>query len=134
MRVTITEWALCSYLELKHQRVFTVDEYKKIIRPDVELLKQGMPPTHPKFDNDKFWGPVTDRSGRVIPNAYKMKWHNIGNGKVQLRLLVVQHDGRYLLCQAYVKKNPAVEAREAAKLKIRMRDILRGAYTTRGEI
>lgn len=85
MEIVITDWALQSYLDLKN--VFTNDEYHKILRPDAELL--AVYPHHPKFDNNKFWGPCKDRSGKVIRHGYKMKWHNIGPGNVQLRLLVV---------------------------------------------
>lgn len=39
MDIVITEWALDSYLNLKHANTFTDAEYKNTIRPDVELLK-----------------------------------------------------------------------------------------------
>ena len=41
--VIITEWALDSYLNLKHAQVFTDHEYWNVLRPDVELLKDGIP-------------------------------------------------------------------------------------------
>ncbi|MCB0330568.1 MAG: hypothetical protein KDD70_12915 [Bdellovibrionales bacterium] len=134
MRVIITEWALEAYLNLKHKRVFTVEDYKETIRPDVERLKAGMPFADPKFQNSKFWSPANDKNGKTIPDAYKMKWHNLGNGKVQLRLLVVIHAGDAYLCQAYVKDKPQLDYREAAKLKIHMRKIYEGCFVTRGEI
>lgn len=34
--LVITEWALDAYLEHKHRNVFTTDEYRQTIRPDVE--------------------------------------------------------------------------------------------------
>ena len=37
MEIIITEWGLNSYLELKAQRAFTNEEYKRKIRPDVLL-------------------------------------------------------------------------------------------------
>ena len=43
LEIIITEWALQSYLQLKHQGAFSRDDYKKTIRPDVELLKDGYP-------------------------------------------------------------------------------------------
>jgi hypothetical protein len=86
--VIITEWSLDSYLNLKHANVFSDEEYHKILRPDAELLKSGWPNSHPKFSNPKFWGPATALGGMVVQYGFKMKWHNIGNGKVQLRLIV----------------------------------------------
>lgn len=56
--VVITEWALDSYLNLKHGNVFTTQDYRTTIRPDVELLKLGLPSPDPKFNNPKFWGPA----------------------------------------------------------------------------
>jgi hypothetical protein len=83
--IVITEWALQSYLDLKHKRVFTKDEYTQVIRPDVELLKGGLKSPHEKLENGKFWGLAT-LNGNVIRQGYKMKWHQIGPGRVQLRL------------------------------------------------
>lgn len=134
MKILITEWALESYLNLVHERVFTVREYKEIIRPDVERMRSGMPFPDPKFQNGKFWSKAEDKSSKIIPDAYKMKWHNVGNGKVQLRLLVVIHAGTAFLCQAYVKASSQVDHREAAKLKIHMKKIYEGCFVTRGEI
>jgi hypothetical protein len=134
MKVIITEWALESYLNLRHSHAFTVDEYKKIIRPDVERLKSKLPWSDPKFQNGKFWSKARDKNGNVIPDAFKMKWHNMGDGRVQLRLLVVFHAGDALLCQAYVKSTPQLDYREAAKLKIHMKKIYEGCFVTRGQI
>jgi hypothetical protein len=39
--VIITEWALDSYLKLKHRGAFTPQEYRTGLRPDVELLKNS---------------------------------------------------------------------------------------------
>ncbi len=132
MDVLITEWALDSYLNLKHSRAFTDAEYKNTIRPNAELLKDGMPSPHPQFQNPKFWGPATDMAKKTIQCGYKMKWHNVGSGKVQLRLAVVILGGKAFLCQGYVKTNDFVDKREMAKLKIRIRDIGRGHYIYRG--
>lgn len=132
MNVVITEWSLDSYLDLKHSQVFTDQEYKSTIRPDAELLKQGWPPTNPKFSNNKFWGPATGKGGTVIQYGFKMKWHNIGNGKVQLRLATVIYSGSAYLCQGYVKENEMKDKREMAKLKNRINDIANGTYKYRG--
>ena len=132
MEVVITEWALNSYLDLKHKQIFTEEEYREIIRPDVELLKDGFPSHDPKFVNNKFWGPVADKSGNTIQSAFKMKWHQVGPGRIQLRLLVVLHDRKAFFCRAYVKANEKIDRREAAKLKIHIRDIRNRQFLTRG--
>ena len=85
MEIVITDWALQSYLDLKG--IFTDEEYKETLRPDAERLKDY--PHDPKFDNDKFWGPCKDRAKKVIRYGYKMKWHNIGSGRAQLRLSLI---------------------------------------------
>lgn len=134
MDVIITEWALQSYLELKHQRVFTKQEYQQVIRPDAELLKDGYPSPHAKFKSQKFWGPATDMSGNAIPQGFKMKWHNIGSGNVQLRLAVALVNGHAFLCRAYVKANDAVDKREMAKFKIHLRDLALNQFIFRGAL
>ena len=78
MEIVITDWALQSYLDLVG--TFTKKEYKEILRPDAELLK--VYPHDPKFSQDKFWGPCKDRAKKTIRHGYKMKWHNIGSGRV----------------------------------------------------
>lgn len=128
MEILITEWALDSYLNLKHANTFTDAEYKNTIRPDVELLKDGLPSPHAQFQNPKFWGPATDMSGKTIQHGHKMKCHNIGSGRVQLRLAVVVLGGKSFLWQGYVKSNDFVDKKEMAKLKNRIRDISTGHY------
>lgn len=73
MDVVITEWALNSYLDLKHEQAFTDQEYKSQLRPDVELLKKGWPSSDPKFLNQKFWGPATGLGGFTIQGSYASK-------------------------------------------------------------
>ncbi len=58
MEIIITEWGLNSYLEMKHNRVFTEGEYKNGLRPDVLLLARY--PNDPKFNHSKFWSIATD--------------------------------------------------------------------------
>ena len=99
MDIIITQWALDSYLELKSKRAFESEEYQEVIRPDVLLLKDY--PGHPKFGQGKFWSVAQDRSGKVIANGYKMKWHQMGNGLVQLRLTIGVFNDEYFLCEAY---------------------------------
>ncbi|MBB63661.1 MAG: hypothetical protein CMO81_01185 [Waddliaceae bacterium] len=131
MDIVITEWALQSYLELRG-REFTNEEYWKNIRPDVELLKDF--PSNSKFELSNFWGPCKDKSQARVPNCYKMKWHNIGPGRVQLRLLVVFSDDMAYLCQAYVKRDEKVDKRQIAKIKIRAKLIERGQVEIRGRL
>lgn len=133
MDVVITEWALQSYLNLKYSNVFTSNEYWSVIRPDVELLRDDFP-HNPKFRNRGFWGPATDKSGSSIADGYKMKWHNIGPGRVQLRVSVAILQGRAFLCEAYVKDSEAKDKRECAKLKRRINQIALGQYQYRGTI
>ncbi len=93
---------------------------------------------HPKFGNDKFWGPATFK-GQIIKYGHKMKWHNIGPGRNQLRLCVViaetelsgKKKQRAFLCTSYIKDNSA-EKREMARLKIKIRKVLDGTYQYRG--
>ena len=134
MDVVITEWAFQSYLDLKHKHVFTATEYKSKIRPNAELLKDGLPSAHAQFQNSKFWGPATDLRGNTIPHGYKMKWHNIGSGHVQLRLAVAHVGNNAFLCQAYVKSDEKTDRREMAKFKIHLRDIFLNQYVYRGNL
>lgn len=113
------------------QQVFSKKEYKEVIRPDVELIKFF--PKAPKFKNQKFWSPAQDANGMVIHDGFKMKWHNIGSGKVQLRLPVgIFTDA--ILCQAYVKINDKQEKRQLAKFKTHLQLIRMGRYTARGRL
>lgn len=130
MEIVITEWALQSYLELTD--VFTEKEYKEMLRPDAELLHNY--PQHPKFRNDKFWGPCKDKSGKIIRQGYKMKWHNIGPGRVQLRLLIAMIGEKAYLCNSYVKDNENTDFREMIKLKIKIQLINEGRYIFRGRL
>lgn len=131
MEIIITSWALDSYLEMKHKRVFTNEEYKKIIRPDALRLKNY--PDDPKFGNDKFWSIATDQSGNNIEDGYKMKWHQIGSGKIQLRLTVgIFRDA--FLCEAYVKENQKLEKRMMARFKVYLQKIRYNEYIENGRL
>lgn len=130
MEVVITEWALQSYFDLNH--VFTHEEYRQKLRPDVELLASY--PSHPQFHNHKFWGPCKEKSSKFIPQGFKMKWHNIGHGRVQLRLFVVIAHSRAYLCNAYVKENENLDFREMFKLKTKIQLINEGRVVSRGRL
>lgn len=129
----ITDWALDSYLALKHAQAFTDQEYWAAIRPDVERLRGGIPSADPRFANPKFWGPA--KYGNVVlPNGYKMKWHQLGSGQIQLRLPVMGSTATAFLCEAYVKKNAAFEKRKMARFKTHMNLISLGRYVYRGDL
>lgn len=130
MEIVITEWALQSYLNL--YGIFTMKEYREILRPNVELLRDY--PQNPKFENDKFWGPCKDKSGKVIRQGYKMKWHNIGPGNIQLRLLITIANETAYLCNAYVKDNKNTDFREMAKLKTKIQLINEKKFIFRGRL
>lgn len=130
MEIIITAWALDSYLELKHKNQFSVDDYKNTIRPDVLLLKNY--PASPKFANNKFWSPAS-AGGSALVSGFKMKWHNLGANRIQLRLPVGMMSEAFLL-HAYVKTDPKAEARQLAKFKTRLELIRRGQFTECGRL
>ena len=126
MEVIITDWALRAYVDLKHTRVFTSEEFETVIRPNVEILKEVSPFENPVFQNSKFWGPATDRDGRKVVGGFKMKWHNMGSGRIQLRLPIFIEQGKAWLCRAYVKKDEKTDRREMGQFKIHIQMIREG--------
>lgn len=124
MEIVITEWALNSYLELRERQAFTKLEYSEKIRPDVLLLTDY--PMHPKFGQSNFWS-------QEFPNGYKMKWHQMGTGNVQIRLPIGILNLAYL-CEAYVKENLKQEARKLARFKTHLQLIRAGRFTERGRL
>jgi len=131
--VIITEWALDSYLNLKHAQVFSDQEYWSTLRPDVELLRDGIPSPHAKFTNPGFWGPA--KLGNVVLHpGHKMKWHQLGPGRVQLRLPIMSFTRSAFLCEAYVKNSPATDQRKMARFKTHMNLISVGRYNHRGTL
>jgi hypothetical protein len=134
--VVITEWALQSYLDLRARTVFTDAEYWRTIRPDVERLKREptLPLQAPEFQNHAFWSAATDRNGRQIQDGFKMKWHNMGPGRVQLRLLLGIVTGRVFLCRAYVKDSAATDVREMTNLKNHIALIRAARFQYRGQL
>jgi len=63
-----------------------------------------------------------------------MKWHQVGNGKVQLRLPVGIIGAVSYLCEAYVKADEKVDKRKLAKFKVHLDLIRQGRYISRGEL
>lgn len=131
MDIVITEWALQSYLDLYAKRAFTAQEYKQQLRPDVLLLKKSWPRQIRSFTSASSGAPLKFATQRV-PDGFKMKWHNMGDGKVQLRLCVTWFRGRVFLCQAYIKDSTATDAREIAKFLGRVQMIHQSRHVERG--
>ncbi len=122
-----------SYLNLRHQQVFTGQEYWGTLRPDVELLGDGLPSPHAKFTSTTFWGPAK-QGNVVLQDGFKMKWRNLGSGKVQLRLPVMAGTQRTFLCEAYVKTNALMDQRKLARFKTHMNLISQLRYISRGRL
>jgi hypothetical protein len=130
VNIIITQWALDAYLELKHAHVFSESYYQEQLRPDALALKNY--PDDPKFSNGKFWSKAS-LNNQIIPHGFKMKWHQIGNGCVQLRLPVaIMHEA--YLCQGYVKHDEKTEKRLLAKFKTHCQLIEEGRYIQCGEL
>lgn len=131
MKIIITQWALDSYLDLKAQRVFSATDYQELIRPDILLLKSF--PSRPKFENGKFWS-IASVLGKTIVGGYKMKWHQVGHGKVQMRLLIAIFNKTALLCEGYVKTNANMDTRKLLIFKTHVQLIQQNRYTVCGEL
>ncbi len=132
MDIIITQWALDSYLNFRQGMVFSDQEYKQVIRPDV--LRLLVYPNDPKFTLSKFWSPATVGGGVIIADGYKMKWHQVGTGLVQLRLMVGIVGGQAYLCEAYVKRDDKFDKRMMAKFKTYLDLIRKGRFITRGKL
>lgn len=132
MEIIITQWALDSYLNLKSENVFSEEEYRTVIRPDVMLLQKF--PDEPKFSNGKFWSRAQDHGSQNMTNGYKMKWHQVGSGCVQLRLTVGIFSNECFLCEAYVKQNEKQDKRQLARFKTLLDLIRKNRYTIRGRL
>lgn len=115
-RVFITSWALDSYLELV-PRVVSAEDYWSTLRPDILRLTSRA--TDPKFNQPSFWGPAQSGPTKMIPQAFKMKWHNIGPGRIQLRLGVIEHEGDYFLCHAWSKTSQHLDFARGGQLLAR---------------
>jgi hypothetical protein len=142
MEVIITEWGLQSYIDAKARGVFSVTDYRTILKPDVLLLKTEDPfaTSYSRFCNGKFWGPAKF-NGVSIKFGHKMKWHNFGIAKVQFRLCVVivetnlnnNFEQRAFLCNAYIKDDKTDKS-EMARLKIKIQKIIDGTFIYRGNL
>ncbi|MEY3214360.1 MAG: hypothetical protein RIT28_4841 [Pseudomonadota bacterium] len=121
-RIFITSWALDSYLELVPCEV-SAEEYWSTLRPDILRLTNRT--TDPKFNNSLFWGPAQSGQHKDVPCAFKMKWHNMGHSKIQLRLGIIEHKGDYYLCHAWSKTSSHMDYRNGAQLAERRRLIIK---------
>jgi hypothetical protein len=134
VEIIITQWALDAYLDLKHESAFSQKDFEETIRPDVMLLKDF--PDHPKFSNGKFFSPAT-LDNEVLAQGFKMKWHNLGQRNVQLRLGIglglEDYDCAFLL-HAYVKTDAKFEERQLVKLKTRLDLVRKGRFIERGRL
>lgn len=133
MEIIITQWALNAYLNLVlHQQLITKNEFSSEIKPDVLMLKRF--PNEPRFSSGLFWSIARVTKGSPpIPNGYKMKWHQIGAGRVQLRLPIGILEDAYL-CSAYIKQNKKQEQRELAKFKTYLQLIRQNKYNECGKL
>lgn len=107
-----------------------MQDYDQILRPDALLLQHYPAPS--QFENSKFWSPAA-LQGNIIPDGFKMKWHQLGPGRVQLRLPVGLLKDAYL-CEAYVKTDPKAEKRFLAWFKTHLELIRRQKYTESGRL
>ncbi len=99
----------------------------------MELLRTGIPSSDPKLTNSKFWGPAK-QGNVVLHGGFKMKWRQMGPGKVQLRLPVMGRPQKAFLCEAYVKEDDKVDQRKMARFKTHMNLISMGRYAYRGKL
>lgn len=130
MKIIITQWALDAYLDLKHMTVFSQSYYQEQLKSDALLLLNY--PNNPKFENGKFWSQAS-LNNQIISHGFKMKWHQVGNGRVQLRLPVtIMHEA--YLCQGYIKHNEKTEKRLLAKFKTHCQLIEEGRFIQCGEL
>lgn len=63
-----------------------------------------------------------------------MKWHQIGNGKNQLRLMVGIFDKDCFLCEAYIKHDEKKDQRQIARFKTHLQLIREGRFIIRGRL
>lgn len=89
-------------------------------------------PDDPTFGQGKFWSAAQGTGPQNMGHAYKMKWHQIGNGKVQLRLTVAIFDRQCFLCEAYVKKNEKQDIRQLKRFRVHLQLIREDSYNICG--
>lgn len=131
MEIVITREALDSYLDLLHRGYISRAIYEDTLRPDIHLLHDYPRPT--EFDRDKFWSPAKGRRGR-IRGGHKMKWHNVGAGRVQLRLPVAILADTAHLSKAYMKDSRKKELRELARFDVHIARVRQGKHIEEGRL
>lgn len=81
MDIVITQWALNTYLDLVlNKQIITKNEFLCEIKPDVLKLKN--------YPNEPWSIARSQKGTQPITDGYKMKWRQVGAGKVQIRLTV----------------------------------------------
>ncbi len=128
--IIITGWALRSYLRIRHADQLPDDEYWSTIRPDILRLRHLE--DDPKFNVAKFWSPAVGH-GIGVQNGFKMKWHQVGNGQVQIRLPILLLEDAFLR-EAYVKDGDSTEKRALAKFAVHAQQIRNGNYEICGRL
>lgn len=131
MRILITEWGWESYGEMVGDQ-FSKAEYWQTLRPDIERLFALS--SDAKFRDSKFWGPAESAANKPVSDGYKMKWHNMGSGRIQLRLGVVLIGPTAWLCHAWSKTKDAEDQRQCMALRHRITLIRAGQARIKGEI
>ena len=111
MTIVITEWALQAYTDRLGGACSLMPNIGADSAPMLNGSRCFLTIRNSQFE---LLGAGADRSKKNVPDGYKMKWHNIGPGKNQLRLAVALINGNAYLCQAYVKNNAWVNPTNAA--------------------
>ena len=70
----------------------------------------------------------------MIANGYKIKWHQMGTGLVQLRLTIGIFEDECFLCEAYVKSNANMEYRKLENFRHYLKSIRDKQYLKRGRL
>src|SRR5574337_479790 len=124
MGVVITQWALDSFLNIQLSQPMQGIDCWAFIMPDVLLLKHY--PSNPKFDDQQFWSNATYNREHIM-DGHEMKWTQIHNHDIQLKLLVVIFDGVYI-DSASVGHDQKFEKRRLAVFKTHVQLIRQGRY------
>ena len=69
-----------------------------------------------------------------ISNGFKMKWHHIGSGQIQLRLSIAMISSQAILCQGYIKHNEKEDKLQIAIFSLYMDYILKNKHNEVGKL
>lgn len=132
MRIVITEWALDAYRRMIDQHLFSEADYWSTIRPDIQRLFDF--PSDPRFGDSNFWGPAKSNPSQIVRDGFKLKWHNLGPGQIQLRLGVALLGSTAWLCGAWNKTSRPMDHLASARLAKQIEEIRAHRAITRGFI